>query len=474
MISGYTFRALPDRILNECRKFDALNRNGQDGLSMLGYPSTIGMPTIALGRRAFLKVGSLGLGSMTLAEQLCRRAGAGETSSEPTAVIQISMGGGPSHLDMYDLKPNAPREVRGEFEPIATSLPGFQISEHLPHQAKIMDKVAIVRSVHHGNASHLPASHWMMTGHNPTAATTSNVNPSIGAVVSRLRGSNHPIMPGYVSIPRRQALGGSAFLGPADNPFTTESDPAKSDFQVLNLKTPEGITLDRLGDRRELQKSFDRLRADIDLHHEFEGINRFTRQAMEMVTSPRAMNAFDLSQEDPRLRESYGPFSVGQGCLLARRLVEAGVTFVTVLSGGDWDTHANNFSILKQNCLPRVDQAIAALVTDLYARGLDRRVMVIAYGEFGRTPQINKDGGRDHWPGASSVLFSGGGLKVGQVIGETDPLGAFPVTQRYSPGDILSTVYRFLNIDPQHQFQNSIQARPVPVLPEGHPIRELL
>jgi uncharacterized protein (DUF1501 family) len=155
-------------------------------------------------------------------------------------------------------------------------------------------------------------------------------------------------------------------------------------------------------------------------------------------------------------------------------VVEAGVTFVTVLSGGDWDTHANNFSVLKQNCLPRVDQAIAALVTDLYARGLDRRVMVIAYGEFGRTPQINKDGGRDHWPGASSVLFSGGGLKVGQVIGETDPLGAFPVTQRYSPGDILSTVYRFLNIDPQHQFQNSIQARPVPVLPEGHPIRELL
>ena len=440
---------------------------------MPGFSSAISMPTIALGRRAFLKVGSLALGGMTLADELCRRALAGETNGEPTAVIQVSMGGGPSHIDMYDLKPNAPREIRGEFQPIATSLPGFQISEHLPHQAKIMDKVAIVRSVHHGNASHLPASHWMMTGHNPTAATTVNVNPSIGSVVSRLRGSNHPVMPAYVSVPRRQSLGASAFLGPAYNPFTTESDPAGSDFNVMNLKMPDGMTLARLENRRELQKSFDRLREDIDVHHEFDGVNRFTRQAMEMVTSDRALNAFDLTQEDPRLRESYGPFSVGQGCLLARRLVEAGVTFVTVLSGGNWDTHVNNFSVLKENCLPRVDQAIAALVTDLYARGLDRRVMVVAYGEFGRTPQINKDGGRDHWPGANCVLFSGGGLKVGQVIGETDAHGAFPITHRYSPGDILSTVYSFLSVNTQHVFHGPNQPRPVAVLPDGHPIQEL-
>ena len=441
---------------------------------MPGFLSAVGLPTIALGRRAFLKVGSLALGGMTLADELCRRALAGETGGEPTAVIQVSMGGGPSHIDMYDLKPNAPREIRGEFQPIATSLPGFQISEHLPYQSKIMDKVAIVRSVHHGNAGHLPASHWMMTGHNPTAATTRNINPSIGSVVSRLRGSNHPVMPAYVSIPRRQSLGASAFLGPAYNPFTTESDPSKSDFNVMNLKVPDGMTLARLEDRRELRKSFDRLREDIDVHHEFEGIDRFTRQAMEMVTSDRALNAFDLTQEDPRLRESYGPWSVGQGCLLARRLVEAGVTFVTVLSGGDWDTHTNNFSVLKENCLPRVDQAIAALVTDLYARGLDRRVMVVAYGEFGRTPQINKDGGRDHWPGASCVLFSGGGLKVGQVIGETDAHAAFPITQRYSPGDVLSTVYRFLNVDTQHVFQDPNQLRPMHVLPEGNPIQELI
>lgn len=440
---------------------------------MSDFLNTDGMPAVALGRRAFLKVGSLALGGMTLAGELSRRAIAGETGTELPAVIQISMGGGPSHIDMYDLKPDAPREIRGEFEPISTSLPGFQISEHLPNQSRIMDKVALVRSVHHGNASHLPASHWMMTGHNPSAATTTNINPSIGSVVSRLRGSNHAGMPAYISIPRKQSLGASAFLGPGYNPFTTESDPSKPEFSVMNLKMPAGMTLARLENRRELQRSFDRMREDMDLHNEFDGLNRFTRQAMEMVTSERALNAFDLSREDPKLRESYGPYSVGQGCLLARRLVEAGATFVTVLSGGDWDTHRDNFSVLKKNCLPRVDQAIAALVSDLYARGLDKRVLVVAYGEFGRTPQINKDGGRDHWPGTNCVLFSGGGLKVGQVIGQTDAHGAFPITHRYTPGDVLSTVYHFLNVDTRHVFHDPNLRRPYQVLPEGQPIPEL-
>ncbi len=243
---------------------------------------------------------------------------------------------------------------------------------------------------------------------------------------------------------------------------------------MMNLKMPRGITLGRLENRRELLKSFDRLREDIDLRNECEGLDRFAREAMEMVASERALRAFDLSQEDQQLRDAYGPFGVGQGCLLARRLVEAGVTFVTVLSGGAWDTHANNFSVLRKDCLPRVDQAIAALVTDLYQRGLDRRVMVVAYGEFGRTPQINRDGGRDHWPGASCVLFSGGGLKVGQMIGETDAQGAFPISRQYSPGDILSTVYRFLNVNPQHQFRHPNLLRPMPVLSDGRPIPELI
>ncbi|MFO1019108.1 MAG: DUF1501 domain-containing protein [Planctomycetales bacterium] len=430
-------------------------------------------PRIALGRRAFLQVGSLALGGLTLADHLRRQATAGERLPEPTAVIQIYMGGGPSHIDMYDLKPHAPREIRGEFQPIATRLPGFQICEHLPFLAGAMDKLAIVRSVNHGNAGHLPASHWMMTGHEPSGGGRGNTNPSIGAVVSRMRGSNDPGMPAYVSIPRRQLLGAAAFLGPAHNPFTTEGDPSQKDFSVVNLNLPKGMSFARMANRQSLLAALDQLREDMDVHQEFDGVEKFSRQAMEMVTSDRALKAFDLNQEDPRMRAKYGPYSVGQGCLLARRLVEAGVTFVTVLSGGAWDTHAKNFPILKEDCLPRIDQAIAALVSDLYERGLDKRVMVVAYGEFGRTPRVNKDGGRDHWPGASCVLFSGGGLKVGQVIGETDPQGAFPVTRRYSPGDVLSTVYQFLKIDSQQQLAEST-LRPQRILPEGHPIPELI
>lgn len=432
------------------------------------------IPTVALGRRAFLQAGALALGQLTLADQLRSLAIADDRQSEPTAVIQIYMGGGPSHLDMYDLKPDAPREIRGEFQPISTNVAGIQMCEHLPHLSSVMDQLAIVRSVQHSNPGHLPASHWMMTGHQPSPNTTINANPSIGSVTSRLRGSNHPGMPAYVSIPRRQLLGASAFLGSAHNPFTPESDPSKKDFAVINLKTPPGMTVPRLADRQGLLKSLDRFRGIGDSKNEIDGIDKFSRQAMELVTSGRAMKAFDLNDEDPRLREKYGPYSVGQGCLLARRLVEAGVTLVTVLSGGDWDTHVNNFPILKNDCLPRIDRAIAALVTDLRERSLDRRVMVIAYGEFGRTPQINSNGGRDHWPGASCVLFAGGGLKVGQMIGETDRQAAYPVTRSYTPGDVLSTVYQFLKIDSHHEFRDHNLQRPIRVLPEGTPIAELI
>ncbi|WP_010588044.1 DUF1501 domain-containing protein [Schlesneria paludicola] len=441
---------------------------------MSGLFHAMPIPTIALGRRAFLQVGALALGKMTLAGALQRRALAGAQAGESTAVIQIYMGGGPSHLDMYDLKPLAPREIRGEFQPISTSLPGVQICEHLPYLAGVMDKVAVVRTVHHQNAGHLPASHWMMTGHQPASGSTGNANPAVGAVVSRLRGSNHSGVPAYVSIPRRQLLGASAFLGPAHNPFTPESDPSKNDFAVFNLKMPSELSVPRLEDRRGLLQSLDRLRSNMDIRNEFDGIDKFSQQAADLVTSGRALKAFDLKQEDPRVRESYGPHSVGQGCLLARRLVEAGVTFVTVLSGGDWDTHVGNFPKMKDDCLPRVDRAIAALVSDLHARGLNRRVMVVAYGEFGRTPHINKDGGRDHWPGASCALFAGGGLKVGQIIGQTDAHAAFPITRGYSPGDVLSTVYQFLQVDSHHEFREQNQQRPMQVLPEGQPIAELI
>ena len=441
---------------------------------MHGFSEELSLPTIALGRRAFLKAGVLALGQLTIADFLRRNVQASQSSSEMPAVIQIYMGGGPSHIDMYDMKPNAPREIRGEFQSIATNVPGFQMCEHLPHLAGVMDKLAIVRTVQHQNPAHLPASHWMMTGHQPSNGSTGNVNPSIGSIVSRLKGSNDPGMPSYVSIPRRQLLGASAFLGPAHNPFTPESDPSKKDFSVFNLNMPKAISVARLEDRQELLRSLNRFQGVVESRNEAGGLDKFTHQALEMVTSGRALNAFNLNEEDPKTREMYGSYSVGQGCLLARRLVEAGVTFVTVLSGGEWDTHANNFPILKNDCLPRIDQALAALVTDLRQRSLDRRVMVIAYGEFGRTPQINREGGRDHWPGTSCVMFAGGGLKVGQMIGQTDARAAYPITRSYSPGDILSTVYQFLQIDPRHEFREPNLQRPIPVLPEGHPITELI
>jgi hypothetical protein len=436
----------------------------------------------AISRRAALQVGTLVLGGLTLADLLRERAEAAGAANETrvdalpdkdTSVIQIFMGGGPSHIDMYDLKPHAPAEIRGEFRPIATDLVGVQIGEHLPHLAKTMSRVAIVRSVTHKNAGHLPASHWMMTGYEPPPSTTTNVNPSCGALVARAKGSNAVGMPGYVSIPRKQLLGGASYLGVAYNPFTTESDPLDEKFAVRNLKLPAGLNAARLGDRQALLHAFDRMRSDLDRQGDLAGTDRFGRQALDIISGARAQAAFDIQREKAATRDRYGRTAVGQRCLLARRLVEAGVTFVTVLSGGEWDTHVNNFATLKNNSIPPFDQALAALIDDLYERQLDRRVMVIVYGEFGRTPKINPQAGRDHWPGAFSVLFSGGNLRVGQVVGATDSQAAYPTSDPYTPGDVLATVYQFLGIDGRREFLDRA-GRPLRLLPEGSPIGPLL
>jgi hypothetical protein len=427
-------------------------------------------------RRVLLQAGSLALGGLTLGDLLKHRAaaeGPSNTSSpRDTAVIQIFMGGGPSHIDLYDLKPDAPAEIRGEFRPIASRLPGVRLGEQLPRLAEVMDRVALVRSVTHGNASHLPASHWMMTGYEPPPSTTTNVNPSCGAVVARARGPNTPGMPAYVSVPRRQLLGGPAYLGVAYNPFTTESDPVDKNFAVRNLNLPLGLDAARLNDRQSLLHSFDRMRADLDHRGDLAGTDRFSRQALEIITGSKAQAAFDVAKEDDATRDLYGRTSVGQRCLLARRLVEAGVTFVTVLSGGEWDTHTNNFAILKRD-VPPFDRAVSGLITDLYRRGLDRQVLLLVYGEFGRTPKINPQAGRDHWPGAFSVLFSGGNLRVGQVVGATDSHAAYPISSPCTPGDVLSTMYSFLGIDTSREFTDRA-GRPLRMLPEGRPIVELL
>lgn len=440
---------------------------------------SISEPTNVAGRRTSrrtaLQVGSLALGSFSLAHLLrCRvEAASLPKSLGDTAVIRIFLGGGPSHIDTFDLKPQAPAEIRGEFLPISTCLPGVQICEHLPLLAQALDRIAIVRSVAHAEASHLPASHWMVTGYRPAPGTTSNVNPYCGAVVAKIRGARAPGLPAYVSIPRRQLLGAAAYLGPAYNPFTTESDPNADDYAVRNLAMPIDIDAARLNDRQTLLRGFDRLRADIDRAGEFRGLDKFSREALDIVTGDRARQAFDIRSEAVSTRDRYGRTAAGQRCLLARRLVEAGVTFVTVLSGGEWDTHTNNFATLKDKSLPPIDRALAALVRDLHERGLDRNVLVLVSGEFGRTPKINPQAGRDHWPGAMSVLFAGGGLRMGQVVGATDPHGQHPTTRPYSPGDVLATIYQVLGIDTRQEFHDR-SSRPLPVLPEGRPIPELL
>ncbi|HEY4311400.1 MAG TPA: DUF1501 domain-containing protein [Pirellulales bacterium] len=423
-----------------------------------------------ISRRTVLQIGSLALGNLTLAD--CLRCRAEAAQPVDTAVIHVFMGGGPSQIDLYDLKPGAPAEIRGEFLPVSTSVPGVQICEHLPHLASALKYLTIVRSVAHLEPGHLPASHWMMTGHRPPPSTTRNVNPSCGSIVAQARGANVQGLPAYVSIPRRQLLGAAAFLGAAYNPFTIESDPNSAQYKVRNLNFPSDMTVARLEDRTDLLHKLDRLRHDSDRAGEFLALDKFSRQAIEMVSGPHAQKAFDLSQEPTATRELYGRTSAGQGCLLARRLVEAGVTFVTVLSGGEWDTHVDNFTTLKNKSLPPVDRALAALVTDLYQRHLDRHVLLLVSGEFGRTPKINPQAGRDHWPGAFSVLFAGGGMNVGRTIGATDSQGMYPVTHPFSPGDVLATVYNFLGINTARVFPDSM-GRPVPILSEGKPIAEL-
>ncbi|MFM9116005.1 MAG: DUF1501 domain-containing protein, partial [Planctomycetota bacterium] len=379
----------------------------------------------------------------------------------------------PSHLDMYDLKPDAPAEFRGEFRPIATNVPGIDIGEHLPLQAKIMDKLSIVRSAYHTNAGHGMGSQWMLTGWQPTIEVNDNIYPCLGSVVAKMKGANQPGLPAYVNLPRPLGLGKAAYLGSSYNPFSPDSDPSADGFQVRNLKLPGRVDVTRLDRRENLLKQLDGIRRDVDTKGDIAGLDQFYRDALEMVTSNKAQQAFNIQAEDPRLRDTYGRHDLGQSCLLARRLVEAGVTFVAIQAGGGWDTHGDNFKQLKDNLLPKYDRAVSALVSDLHQRGLQEDVLVMSFGEFGRTPRINGGAGRDHWPGAMSVLYAGGGLKMGQAVGTTNDKAEYPTTKAYTPGCVLSTMYHALGINHRHVFFDQAN-RPLPILNEGQPIAELI
>ena len=426
-------------------------------------------------RRSFLQVGSLGIGGLTLPGLLRQQALAVEAGQpvKKKSVILVWLAGGPSHLDMYDLKPQAPAEIRGEFRPIATNVSGIEISEHLPRQAGMMDKLAIVRSAFHTNGGHGMGSQWMLTGYQPTLEVNNNIYPSIGSIVAKTLGANDPAVPAYVNLPKPLSFGKAAYLGASYNPFSPESDPNSDGYEVRNLKLPGRVDLPRMDRRRSLLSSLDQIRRDIDLNGDIAGLDSFYREGLEMVTNDKAIKAFDIKSEEATVRDSYGRHDLGQSCLLARRLVEAGVTFVAVQAGGGWDTHGDNFKQLKDSLLPKYDQAVATLVQDLYDRSMQNDVLVISLGEFGRTPKINPGAGRDHWPGAMSVLYAGGGLKMGQVIGSTNSNAEFPTTKPYSPGCVLSTMYHTLGIDHRHAFFDHAQ-RPLPILNEGQPIQELI
>ncbi|MBL8798753.1 MAG: DUF1501 domain-containing protein [Planctomycetia bacterium] len=411
-------------------------------------------------RRNFLKIGAFGAG-LTLADMLRANAAANGKASRPKSVIMVWQCGGPPHQDTYDLKPDAPAEIRGEFQPIATNVPGIQISEYYPLQAKIFDKLAVIRSVRPVDGGH---SDWgVSTGYNEESNKREH-HPSLGSVISKVRGGSNADVPPYVSLRGTTPALQAGYLGVAHNPFTP-SGPG-----IENLRLARGVEAPQLDDRRHLLSSFDTLRRDLDSSGSMSALDAHNARAFDMIASGAVRNALDLSREPQAGRDRYKGI---EGFLTARRLVEAGVGCITLCLGGSiWDTHSNNFPTLKQ-AMPPLDRALFHLINDLHDRGLQDDVITVACGEFGRTPRINKEGGRDHHGSVMSVLVAGGGLKMGQVIGSTDARAERIKDRPYSLPQVYSTVYRALGIDPSQTFPNAA-GRPMYILDDRDPVTELL
>jgi hypothetical protein len=414
-----------------------------------------------ISRRSFLQIGAFGAG-LSLAGMLRSRALGAATGSSTSgkSAIMIYLPGGPSHIDMYDLKPEAPAEFRGEFKPIATNVPGVQICEHMPLQARMFDKLAAIRSI---VAVEEHSDSQVMTGYSENTNRTAH-HPSFGAVMSKLRGTGSSDVPPFVSL-RGMTVGTEpGYLGVAHRPFTPDG-PGLS-----NLHLPGGVNTSRMEDRKGLLACFDSVRRDIDASGSMAGMDSFTTRAFDMVASGTVRQALDLSKEDPRVRDRYRGNGVEQ-FLIARRLIEAGVGCVTLAIGG-WDTHGANFTTLKQQ-LPLVDRGVASLIEDLHERGMENDVVTVMWGEFGRTPKINGGAGRDHWSPVMSALVAGGGLKMGQAIGSTSARGEYPKDRPFTPPQVLSTLYHAMGIDPSMTFANG-SGRPMYILDEREPVTELV
>jgi Protein of unknown function (DUF1501) len=431
-------------------------------------------------RRSFLKAGFLGLAGLGLPDLLRAQAAAesqGLAPSDDLSVILVWLDGGPPQHETYDPKPDAPSEFRGPLRSIDTAVPGIQLAEYLPNHARVMDKMSIIRSMYHNNGDHFAAAHWMLTGFlGSNAADMAPQYPSAASVIAKMKGSKQPGMPAYVGLPHTHSIGlspgyhGAAYLGVAYNPFSADGDPNNDQYKVPNLALPGGVDTNRLDGRRDLLHAFDTTRRDVDASGLMDGLDRFHQEAFKMVTGPAARAAFDLKKENPRLRDRYGRHTWGQSALLARRLVEAGVRFVTLTYGG-WDHHANIEAAMK-NQLPIIDAAIGTLVDDLDQRGMLQKTIVLVMGEFGRTPRVNPTAGRDHWGEVMSVLVAGGGLAAGQIIGASSPRGEYPHDRPVSPQDLIVTLYQRLGIDPHTAFTNR-SGRPIPIGSNGQVIYEL-
>jgi hypothetical protein len=410
-------------------------------------------------RRDVLRVGALSLAGLTLADVLRSRAHASSDAKRNEAVIMIWMRGGPSHIDSYDMKPDAPAEVRGEFKSISTNVPGIRVCEYMPKHAQMMDKLAVIRGIKSNDlGDHTP--HYILTG-----SPDRGKRPVFGSVVSHLQ-PRADGMPPYVSLmykpPGLYDNEGPVYLGPSHRPFVPKSEG------LSNLSPAKGVSLERLGDRRGLLRGFDTINREVEYQSGMSGIDTYTQRAMEMIASPKVREAFDLKKEGEAARERYGKYC--ENLLLARRLVEAGVSVVT-LKVGDWDTHEKNFKDMREQ-LPQLDQGFHALVTDLHDRGLDKDVAVVLWGEFGRAPKISRGDGRDHWPDAGAAVIAGGGFKMGQVIGATDSHGGRSKVTPYTPGNVLSSLYGHLGIDPSITIPDHAR-RPMYVLDEREVVHEL-
>ncbi|HJT77187.1 MAG TPA: DUF1501 domain-containing protein, partial [Gemmataceae bacterium] len=414
-----------------------------------------------IARRDFLRLGTFGLFGMglTLPELLARQARAVE-QGRPTrdvALIFLFLHGGLSTIDTWDLKPDAPAEFRGDFKPVATNVPGVRISEHLPRTARQMDKVALLRSFRHHNSDHGPADHYMLTGYFPQAGfnpglTPNNQRPAHGAVIARKLGP-HGSVPPYVCLPKMHPSAGPAYLGAAAAPFVIDADPNAPNFAVPDIVPPPSLEAGRLDARRDLLARIDRFQraAEARDNHAAGTVSVFRQKAFDLMTSPQAKRAFDIQAEPEKMRDEYGRNSLGQSCLMARRLVEAGVRCVTI-DHSNYDTHSNNFIVLKQSLLPALDGALATLFRDLAERGMLGTTLVVISGEFGRTPRVNQNAGRDHWGPAFTVALGGGGVRGGTVLGASDARAEKPATDPCGPEDLAATMYHLLGIDPNEEF----------------------